>query len=121
ADTPSLLRELVRRGWLTAEQADLLAQGRGLELAPKATLVTPQEPQVLEYARPWKLALILGGVAVLVLLIAILSRPRDKPRGEPPEHPGEVEKTPSAAWPEDLPRLPGVTEMQRTGPARFAG
>src|SRR5262245_48130313 len=82
-DAQGLLRELMTRGWLTSHKAQLLLQGRGQELAPMASIAP--EPEILEYARPWKLALILGGVALVVLLIAILAKPPNKPRGELPD------------------------------------
>jgi hypothetical protein len=117
-DPRNLLRDLVQRGWLTPHQANRLLQGRGSELAPTAPQqsVAPASPTLLNSGVRWRLGLIIGGVFLLIVLIAFLARPKSNRKDEPsdPTEKGRTDQK-NDDWPDDLERLPGRTESSRDG------
>jgi hypothetical protein len=122
-DVGSLLRDLVQRGWLKPEQANLLVQGRGRELAPPPRTVEGPEPTILDSGVRWRLAAILGGVFLLLIILVLAFGSGGKKARDPLDADPGGDNTPTretAEWPEDLTTLSGVTESTRSG-ASFLG
>jgi hypothetical protein len=117
-DPKELMRELLQRGWLTPHQANRLLQGRGCELAPSAPpqALVAAPPTILDSGVRWRLGLIIGGVFLMIALIAFLARPKANRKDGPP-NPDQKERTTHRgdAWPDNLERLPGNTKSIHKG------